>query len=120
MSSVVGHSLLIVGLVLFANSYLGKRVTRSHIALLCFWCCVLHEQCPRCRLRALLSVWRAGSPPFATDYFLPAYLIIGVAGTPIQLAVLHICNEFENNATAMAFYAGTYAASSCVFVIFKV
>ena len=75
----------------------------------------------------VVEVWRRGrdSGPacrvgVSADYFLPAYLIIGVAGTPIQLAVLHVCNEYENYATAMAFYAGTYAASSCVFVIFKV
>jgi hypothetical protein len=54
------------------------------------------------------------------DFFLPAYLIMGVAGTPVQLAVLHVCNEFENSSTAMAVYAGTFAASSCVFVVFQV
>jgi MFS family permease len=51
--------------------------------------------------------------------FLPAYLLLGLSGTPIQLAVLHICNEFENASTAMSVYAGTFAASSLVFVVFE-
>ncbi len=37
----------------------------------------------------------------------------------MQLAVLHVCNEFANSSTAMAIYAGVFAASSCVFVLFQ-
>ena len=54
------------------------------------------------------------------EAFLPAYLLMGLAGSPVQLAVLHVCNEFEQASSAMSIFAGTYAASALVFVVFKV
>lgn len=52
--------------------------------------------------------------------FLPAFLIMGLAGSPIQLAVLPCCNEFRLPAVAMTIYSGVFAAAALVFPLFEV
>jgi hypothetical protein len=51
---------------------------------------------------------------------LEGYLLIGIAGNPLQLAVLGFCNEFENASTAMSVNCGVFAASSALFIVMKV
>ena len=52
--------------------------------------------------------------------FLPGYLFLGLAGNPIQLAVLPACNEFKHAASLMTAYSAVYAASSLIFTVFEV
>lgn len=45
---------------------------------------------------------------------------MGLAGCPIQLAVLPCCNELRMPAVAMTVYAGVFAAAALVFPLFEV
>jgi MFS family permease len=99
VTSVVGHLLMIMGVLLFAFSSNSRGLFGWHIST------------------------RSGSgfcSHVTDDFFLEGYLLIGIAGNPLQLAVLAFCNEFENASTAMSVNCGVFAASSALFMILKV
>ena len=103
-SSVLGHSLLLIGCVMLAFSTSTSESPQMGVTLARFSNCNSQptKSCP------------------AADMFLPAYLLLGLGGNPIQLSCLPICNEFKRSATAMTVYSGVVAASASVFGVLRV